>query len=102
MMCQCSRVAFRIFPEETVALAVRILLLKHRKSIATIWSRRGNRFSLSSEERAGVRTGFLFLFTIFGLLGALGMLWHPETRARRSIRHSSFVIRHSSFVISPA
>jgi hypothetical protein len=49
-----------------------------------------------------VRTGFLFLFTIFGLLGALGMLWHPETRARRSIRHSSFVIRHSSFVISPA
>jgi hypothetical protein len=43
-----------------------------RKSIAIIFPRRGNRCSLSLEERAGVRTGFLILFTIFGFTGSEG------------------------------
>jgi len=47
----------------------RIEPLNRRQSIAVILPRRGNRFSLSSEERAGVRTGFLFFFTLFGVYG---------------------------------
>jgi hypothetical protein len=42
----------------------RIEPLNRRRSIAIILPRRGNHFSLSSEERAGVRTGFLFFLTI--------------------------------------